>query len=677
MGGQADLEASYSDFWDEIVFEAASSANSDNEAFFSLYARMAAENGECTDLNYAPVRREGRGGFQIDGYAFEPEAGELYLAICDLRSSRTVETLNAQQIETLTGRVRAFVEASLNPKLIGALEETSPAFEAGYLIFEGISSIRRIRIMIFSNARLSTRRPPEAIVEVVGKPTVFSVLDFTRYDSLKRSMGKPESIDIDIAALHGGPLPCLAAHAGEGEYSAYLTAIPGNLLAKIYGLYGARLLEQNVRTFLQAKTKVNRGIIKTIDDTPEMFFAYNNGITATASDLTTAKLADGRQGIATVSDLQIVNGGQTTASILYAKDKSNAVLDRVWVPMKLSVVSHDRIEELVPNISRFANTQNKISEADFFSSHGFHVLLEKISRNLMAPPRPSFLSGSRWFYERARGQYKDRLAYGTPAQRKRFEAEFPKEQVIDKTDLAKYEMTFDCEPHVVSLGAQKCFLEFSEMVGKKWQIDSSVYNDEWFKRATAKAMVFRETDLMIGESGWYKKDRGYKAQIVTYTIAWLCNHVEQTRNSEIALAQVWQRQCLPDELIEVLAQLAPQVARKIKDTPPNVKNVGEYCKLKTCWSAIAGAPFKYNGKPERFLVRIGAAVAEARQAERNLSALSGSWDRIVKLAKEKKLLSPKSEAALFKLRNQDNDLLKSERNALDHLLRRLQEDLPK
>src|SRR5262249_54769656 len=149
--------------------------------------------------------------------------------------------------------------------------------------------------------------------------------------------------------------------------------------------------------------KVNRGIIETASTEPEMFFAYNNGITATASKIEVISSSDGACGIKSISDLQIVNGGQTTASVLYAKDRSGADLDRVLVPMKLSVIERERIDETVPKISRFANTQNKISEADFFSSHGFHVKMEQISRRLVAPAKPGFLSGSKWFYERARG----------------------------------------------------------------------------------------------------------------------------------------------------------------------------------------------------------------------------------------------------------------------------------
>jgi AIPR protein len=591
LADDPDLEKSYHEFWDDLFLEADSSASPQAAAFFNLYSRMAAETGECTDLTYTPAKKEGRGGYQIDGYALEHETGELYLALCDFRSSTELGSLNAAHIETFIQRAKSFLDLAIEPEFISGLEETSPAFEAAYPVYSNYRAIRRIRIVIFSNARLAARRPPEATGEIIGNPAVFSVLDFTRYDGIKRSQGQVEPIAINVAELNGSPLACLHAHSEVDDYSAFLVAIPGALLAKIYSLYGPRLLEQNVRTFLQAKTKVNRGIIETIVSAPGRFFAYNNGITATASELETKKLEDGSIGIVSINNLQIVNGGQTTASILYAKDRSGADLQRVWVPMKLSVVSPERMEEMVPKISRYANTQNKINEADFFSSHPFHVMLEQISRRLMAPPKPGFLSGSKWFYERARGQYRDQLAYGTSAARTKFEHEFPNDQTIDKTELGKYELTFLCQPNIVSLGEQKCFIEFAEYIGKKWEENEATFDDGWFKRAVAKALIFRLTDRMVATSEWYKSDRGFKAQIVTYAIAWLVWYLARSRKSEISFEMIWNTQTVSDELERALLLIARQVAKKIKATPPNVKNVGEYCKQEACWVAIQKAQF--------------------------------------------------------------------------------------
>ena len=372
------------------------------------------------------------------------------------------------------------------------------------------------------------------------------------------------------------------------QYASYLVAVPGKLLAEIYGMYGARLLEQNVRTFLQARTKVNKGIIDTIKNVPEMFFAYNNGLTATASAVKTTQIKGGGLGITSMSNLQIVNGGQTTASILYGRDKEKADLDDVFVQMKLSVVDPEIIEGVVPKIARYANTQNKVSESDFFSSHPYHLEMEKISRRLPAPPREGSLAATKWFYERARGQYRDKQAYLPEGQRRKFQAEFPRDQLIVKTDLAKYETTFECAPHIVSRGAQKCFLAFAENVGKQWEKDPSVYNEGYFKNLAAKSLVFRWIDRMVARSDWYKNDRGYKAQIVTYTLAWLIDRVRQEKMADLDLRGIWNKQAVQGELQKVFEEVAPEVAAVIKDAPENIRNVGEYCKRQLCWSQVQG-----------------------------------------------------------------------------------------
>jgi hypothetical protein len=679
-----DLDEAFSAFWDDLLFEAEASAEPQGRAFFQLYSSLATQNGDCLDLAYAPAHREGRGGYQIDGYALDTERGDLYLAISDFRPGRQLETLNAAQIDALFERVRRFCELAVQPAFINGLEETSPTFEAAWIVHSHRSAIRRIRVVALSNARLSTRRKPEMTGEVLGVPFVCSVLDFARYIDISAAHGGAEPIEINVAELNGAPLPCLPAHDIGGDHASYLMAVPGRLLADIYGLYGARLLEQNVRTFLQAKTKVNSGIIKTLETVPAMFFAYNNGLTATASGITTSKLPDGTLGIAAIENLQIVNGGQTTASILYASDQRKADLAGVFVQMKLSVVNPDRLEEIVPKISRFANTQNKVSEADFFASHPVHLVLEKISRRQTTPAKPGSLSGSKWFYERARGQYRDRLAYGTPAERRRFELEFPRDQFIDKTELAKVEVTFDCRPHIVSRHGQKCFLEFAETIGKVWIASEATFNEHWFRRAIAKAIIFHWTDKMVGTSAWYKEDRGYKVQIVTYTIAWLVHHL-QSEGLELDLNIIWQRQELPEEIGAAMRELAPQVAATLKDAPPQVRNIDSYCKLQACWAAVSGTKYRFASSLDGYVVDRTEAERGRKQAiaakkidtdidfDRVIVAMLEDAEPYLTFARTRRLLTPKSDAALRRLTRGDIRLPAPERNALKYMLERMQQ----
>lgn len=681
-----DLSEAFDRFWEDLLFEAEASGEPQAAAFFRLYGELASDNGDCIDLTYTPARNEGRGAYQVDGFAFERDRGDLFLAISDFRSGRELETLNAAQIDTLFERVRRFCELAVQPAFINAVDETSPSFQAAWPIHDGRSLIKRIRVIAFSNARLSTRRKPEMAGEVLGVPLVCSVLDFARYASILSAKGGVEPIEIDVTAVNGAPLPCLPAHSIDGEHTSYLVAVPGTFLAEIYGLYGAKLLEQNVRTFLQARTKVNAGIIKTLETAPEMFFAYNNGLTATAAGITTAPLSGGGLGIASIDNLQIVNGGQTTASILYANDSQRkdrrADLSRVFVQMKLSVVNPDRLDEVVPLISRYANTQNKISEADFFSSHPIHLVLERISRNQSAPPKAGALSGSKWFYERARGQYHDRLAHGKPAERKRFELEFPREQLIDKTDLAKFEVTFECRPHIVSRLAQKCFLDYAERVGKAWEGSEAQFNEHWFRSIVAKAIVFKNLDRLVALADWYQRDRGYKLQIVTYSIAWLVHHL-QVRGQELSLDIIWQRQELPADIANALTQIAPQVAATIKDAPPQMKNVGEYCKQQACWATVSASKYDFVDQLDGLLIdhedaeQARKAAVAAQKVDHDIDfdhvlvAMLANTEPFLSFARGQRLLTPKSDAALKRLTRGDIRLPASERNALKSMVQKM------
>ena len=580
------LSKSYTEFWEDVLLDAQTTGELQATAFFEKYAAIAAENGDCSDLERGHARKEGPNGYQIDGYDLDREQNEFVIAVSDFRSGTDLQKLNLSALGILFRRGERFFENSLRSDFVSQLEETSDAFQVAHLIHKNADLIRRVRIIVFSNARLVARKRQVESKNSCDRIFNFSVLDFSRYVDIIESRTGSEPIDIDITELNGTAVPFIKAFSGGEEYESYLIALPGTLVAEIYSRYGARLLEQNVRTFLQARTKVNRGIINTIIDRPDMFFAYNNGLTATASGVKMEPLSNGGLGLSEVTNLQIVNGGQTTASILYARDRTHSDLSSVYVQMKLSVVKPNMIEEVVPKISRFANTQNRISEADFFASHPFHLEMEKISRRLTAPPKDGALNGSRWFYERARGQYKDEQAYMREGKRKRFQLQYPQNQLVIKTDVSKYELTFDCKPHLVSRGAQKAFLAFADEISERWEKDAQKLGEGYFKDLMSKAIVFRWTDRMIGTSAWYRGDRGYKAQIVTYTVAWVVNKIRQELNSEIDLRQIWVRQSMPEALEQVLTNAAPLVAAVIKDAPELVRNISEYAKRLDCWEAV-------------------------------------------------------------------------------------------
>lgn len=686
-----DIDTIYSDFCDELSEQASSSGDPTETVFFQSYLAAAVENGDCIDLEHCPAAQEGRRGSRVDGVAVDAERGVLYVAICDFHAQDSLAPLHSAKLERVRERLVRFVEQATDPASMATMSADDDGFDAFYLVWSQLPLIRRIRAVIFSNARLATARPPEAAGEMAGIPVVYNILDFSRFAGIMSSRTGGEPVEINLEALDAPPLICLPASTGNGRYASYLAALPGETLAVIYGLYGPRLLEQNVRTFLQAKTKVNKGIIRTIRETPEMFFAFNNGITATAAGMTTRKIEGGAELVTGITGLQIVNGGQTTACILAAKDRHGADLSDVYVQMKLTIVDAERIEDVVPRISRYANTQNRISEADFFSSHPLHVALEQISRRLIAPPRPGHVSGSKWFYERARGQYREATSGANSAARSRFEAEYPKAQLIDKTSLARLEFTFDCRPHTVSAGSQKCFLAFAEYISREWDASPLRFNDGWYRDAAAKSVIFRWTDQMVGASDWYRADRAWKAQTVAYTLAWIVHQGRSRGKAGLDLAAVWRSQDVPDELREVIRQVAPAVAAKLRDAPESVRNIGEYTKHQACWSAVSGLSIRSLEIPDIIYVDADQARQDRKDAvqsrrldveldfEAALPAMVPHATTIAELARRARLATPRADQALRKLASGDVLIGPSERTALKQLIERLKAegiDLP-
>jgi hypothetical protein len=676
-----DLSETLRELDEEIALEAAASFDLKAACFFRIMHDTGVENGDFPDLDYTPAIREtGRDGYRIDGLCIDTDRREIHLAVCDYRQSGELETLDLAGYRQIFNRARRFFDLALKSEFIVSLEEMSPTFEAAYPIYEQQTKISRIRIVILSNARLATRKKTVDSEEYDGRTFTYSILDLSRYADIQKAAGGTEALEIDIAELNdGNPLPCLKAYGGGNGYESYLVAMPGKVLADIYGRYGARLLEQNVRAFLQAKTKVNRGIIETISGSPERFFAYNNGLTVTASGIETRLGADGSLGICLIRDMQIVNGGQTTASVLYAKDLRRAELGEVFVQMKLSVVDPEHVEEIVPKISRYANTQNRISEADFFSGHPFHVGMERFSRRLSVPVKDGALHASRWFYERARGQYADRKNKGGSSNRRKFETEFPKHQVITKTDAAKYQLTFARKPHFVSQGAQKCFMRFAESVSERWTKSEASFNEKYFRDMVSRAIIFRWCDSMVGQSEWYVADRGYKAPTVTYTIAYL-NHQIRKSEKSIDLDAVWSAQAPGPRLQEVLALIAPVVAAEIRKAPAELKNIGEYTKRELCWTRIQSLQFDLPEDLYRELISEEERKRRAKSAKDQgvvdkgigievlAMRCTAHSDDIRKYAKSRGFLSPKSNRALDRIAR-GQPLSMSDANAFANLVK--------
>jgi len=577
-----ELEDFYNEFHQEVYGSADAEGRYVEDAFFDIFCGHLIGAGELDTADraqYLPPR-----GMRVDGYGGDPSSagGILSLIVVDYTQSEEIATLTASDMNAIFKRTANFLTKSLDSSFRDSLEETSPAFGLADLIARRWPVVQKVRLFLISNRLLSARVDGREAGAIHGIPLTYSVWDMGRLHRFATSGHGREDIVIDLANEFGGPLSVLPAHLTEADYQAYLVVVPGLQIAEIYDRWGARLLEQNVRVFLQARGNVNKGIRNTLENDSEMFFAYNNGITATAESVET-EVVDGGIVLTGMRNFQIVNGGQTTASIHAASKKKDVDLSRVFVQMKLSIIEPARTEEVVPRISEYANTQNRVNAADFFSNHPFHIRIEGFSRRIFVPSLDGTFRESKWFYERARGQYNDARSNLTPSQRKKFDLEYPKRQVFDKTDLAKHQNTWSGCPHIVSRGAQKNFAHFAVSVGKEWSKQSDAFNELYYRQSIAKAILFREVEKLVKEQPWYQG--GYRANIVTYAIARFAADVESDGKS-FDFDAVWKRQGISKELKEALTLAAAAVHDVITDPPQGMRNVTEWAKQEACWTRV-------------------------------------------------------------------------------------------
>ena len=451
-----------------------------------------------------------------------------------------------------------------------------------------------------------------------GIPVEGQIWDIDRLFRVCCSEQGRQIIEIDFKEYCGEGIPCIeASSASTEQYSSYLGVIPGTVLADIYDKFGSKLLEGNVRSFLSTKVAVNKKIRGTILNNPEMFFAFNNGISATAMDVQIEDSDHGRF-ITVVRDFQIINGGQTTASISNARYKDKADLSSIFVQMKLTSIDEttpEESDELIRNISRSSNSQNKVSDADFFASHPFHRRMEQISRHMFAPASDGAQYETKWFYERARGQYLQEQMRLTPAKKRQFELQNPKNKVIKKTDLAKVQNTWRGFPQVVSKGAQTNFNAFAEYIDEQWNLNDEQFNERYFQTTAALILMFQYLEKNITKQPWY--EGGYRANIIYYTLAQFRRLLHnQYPGQDLDLMLIWNRQSVPEQVGEILIALAELVLLKITDPSRQVANVTQWCKRNDCWDEVKKISLDIPAGIESCLITIDEQKAAQKSAKK-------------------------------------------------------------
>jgi len=571
-----DMQSFFGDFAQQIRLRAEATKNFMHASMAELACEWLENEGEIEE--FIPAHYDVR-GMRVDGYGFSEKDDAIDLFLVDYSPETSLSTLTATDLQLQFNRLKNLFDKAVKGKLYRELEESSPVYGLAWSLHQNASRFGRLRLFLVSHRMLSSRVDTLENETIASWQVSFHIWDLQRLARLQET--RPEPIVIDFEREFSHPLSCLPAHLESGDYQSYLVVMPGQMLADLYGKYGSRLLELNVRTFLQLRGNVNKGIRNTIVREPYMFFAYNNGITATAEDVYTKSIG-GVTHIVKATNMQIVNGGQTTAS-LYHAGRSKANLSGIFVQMKLSVVKPELSVKIAPRIAECANTQNKVSAADFFSNHAFYVRMEEMSRRIWAPAVDGSQRQSKWFYERARGQYAEAQSPLSKAQHTSWLKEYPKEQVFTKTDIAKFDNVWDGFPVEVNRGAQKNFAEFAKRISEGWEQDGTFFNDRYYKRAIARAITFRTTEKLVSGQPWYQG--GYRANIVAYAQAFL-GEILNRSGLVPDWDGIWAKQSLSSAFQDALVDCAMRVNRFIIAPPTHIRNVTEWCKKTNCWDGI-------------------------------------------------------------------------------------------
>ncbi len=694
------------DFMDTLRNLADSKGTDTEDEFIEKTLEILTDFNEITDPRRIDIGdKKGRNGrnMRINGYSVDETDHSLILFISDFQERENPDKLNMSRINELYWRMYYFLDEACNGNISEYFDESDPD---GIIMLSDELKKRlssdgkedeflKIRFIILTNKELESRLYNKNLLgngnskstrkikkdNFNNKPLDIDPWTLDRFYEIDiANNDEPVIIDIknNYPELKCSGIPCIKGNIGENlDYEAYIAIIPGKLLAQIYIDYGSKILEGNVRAFLGTKStkSVNQGIKRTINNEPRNFFTYNNGIAATASDVTIERI-DGEYLITNITDLQIINGGQTTATLAETVLKNkNASLEEIFVSMKLTVIHNGETEtedgiplynKMISNIARFANSQNKVTAADMFSNEPFHIAMEKMSKKCLAPPAIYNIQTG-WYYERSRKKYEQEKMKSNEAEKKAFERKFPKTQKITKEELAKYMTTIDEKPDIVSKGKNWIIKQFNSEISEKMKNNRNIVNEFYFHKCVAAAIIFKAVDNYLEKNKstarkptdfWYKAG-GYKGNIVPYSIAKLISCIP--RGYTINWEKIWKNQSVSSAFMHEIEKLTRITNDFICDSQGII--VTEYCKKKTTWKTFCDeVPYELSKEFLSELVTNSSVAEQERISEKEAKTANAFqevirciskgidyWKKVRETAIEKGLLSSQEECNLKKL----------------------------
>lgn len=512
---------------------------------------------------------------RITAYDYNDEAESLDLFYL-VKADTLLGKVNNNKVQQGFNYLMAFYREAMSGTLFKKMDvaPSDEIVEVAKLVQSTKGQINQLRLYVITDGITDPSAVPAAVESDDEEYVIeFNAWDMQRVYQQHNIRAGKEKVEIDFPTTYNTELQCLKMSDQNPFVDAYLAIIPGITLAKIYKQYQQILLEKNVRTFLQFKGKVNKEIRKTLRTQPDMFFSYNNGISTTASEIETKEI-DGMLYITRLYDWQIVNGGQTTASIAASLTDKEVDISKVFVPMKISVIHDaDRSDDIIRAISVSANSQTAIKNSDFSANDPYLVDLEKFSRTEWVP-NGNNKPYCKWYFERTRGQYLDQLAQLNGFNEKSFKIEYPKKQKLTKTDIAKYEAAWEQRPWDVCRGAEKNYQIFVADIKRKKPTITAVY----FKHVVAKGILFNTIDGIVKS----KNLGGYKSNMNAYMMA----AISMLSNGSLDLSYIWEHQSVQVEVIDKINEVVPIVWQHITSGSSGISNVGEWTKKPECWNKL-------------------------------------------------------------------------------------------
>ena len=623
------IEEYRKDFLEQIRSDAAINSTDPNDEFIKRSVSLLEEIEEFPDptIHYFGSRGKKNRFLQFNAFAFDEADGSICLLISDFNNSENPVTLTNTQIDTLYSRMQYFIEEAYQGTISDYCDESDPTIDIAKQIrklmgkssFE--SSVIKFKFFIITNSVLSSRVKSIQKENLFDKPVEVNLWYLERFFDLYNTTNS-EAIEINVSDFGVDGIQCIKANMSDcDEYDAYLAIVPGKFLADIYLKHGSRLLQGNVRAFLSLRNAVNKGIRKTIITEPNKFFTYNNGIATISQSI---ELSDNGNKIISFNGLQIINGGQTTASMASAVvKKDNEKLENIFVPMKLTVLKSNegkdenekdkQYNDMIQKISEYANSQTKVTTADFFSNHKFHVLMETLSLTAknFAPPVNGNPFPTVWFYERSRGKWEQEQMKLNTSEREKFVKKHPKNQVVKKEQLVKCMTIMDCLPYTACDISTKIMKQIADKITEICENSVENINDYFFKKSIASVIIFNSVERIVGKQEWYPKG-GNRAQIVPYTISKLISSIPGNKSIDYDL--IWKGQCLYPSFVDEVEKLSLLTHNFLNDS--NGVIVREYARQKDTWIKYKNIPYEISEYFYNDLKDLNSEKNEEKQAKR-------------------------------------------------------------